>query len=92
MTRWPSCSTRFAFKVLAAAFNHDSVEIGADPVHLMFVLEQAIRRDQLPPDVEKRYLEFIKAELAPRFDAVREAVLTAPRDTASLRGEIVIRR
>ncbi len=60
-------STRFAFKVLAAAFNHDSVEIGADPVHLMFVLEQAIRRDQLPPDIEKRYLEFIKAELAPRY-------------------------
>jgi serine protein kinase len=60
-------STRFAFKVLAAAFNHDSVEIGADPVHLMFVLEQAIRRDQLPPDVEKRYLEFIKADLAPRY-------------------------
>ncbi|MDB5509669.1 MAG: putative serine protein kinase, PrkA [Hyphomicrobiales bacterium] len=60
-------STRFAFKVLAAAFNHDSVEIGADPVHLMFVLEQAIRRDQLPPDTEKRYLEFIKAELAPRY-------------------------
>jgi serine protein kinase len=60
-------STRFAFKVLAAAFNHDSVEIGADPVHLMFVLEQAIRRDQLPPDIEKRYIEFIKAELAPRY-------------------------
>lgn len=60
-------STRFAFKVLAAAFNHDSVEIGADPVHLMFVLEQAIRRDQLPPETEKRYLEFIKAELAPRY-------------------------
>jgi serine protein kinase len=60
-------STRFAFKVLAAAFNHDSVEIGADPVHLMFVLEQAIRRDQLPPDIEKRYLEYIKAELAPRY-------------------------
>ncbi|MDO9442061.1 MAG: PrkA family serine protein kinase [Beijerinckiaceae bacterium] len=60
-------STRFAFKVLAAAFNHDSVEIGADPVHLMFVLEQALRRDQLPPDTEKRYLEFIKADLAPRY-------------------------
>lgn len=60
-------STRFAFKVLAAAFNHDSVEIGADPVHLMFVLEQAIRRDQLPLDIEKRYIEFIKADLAPRY-------------------------
>ncbi|WP_131194121.1 PrkA family serine protein kinase [Lichenihabitans psoromatis] len=60
-------STRFAFKVLAATFNHDTVEVGADPVHLMYVLEQAIRREQLPADIEKRYIEFIKAELAPRY-------------------------
>jgi serine protein kinase len=37
-------STRFAFKVLAATFNHDTIEVAADPVHLMYVLEQAIRR------------------------------------------------
>ena len=43
-------STRFAFKVLAATFNHDTTEIAADPVHLMYVLEQAIRREQLPDD------------------------------------------
>jgi serine protein kinase len=60
-------STRFAFKVLAATFNHDTIEIAADPVHLMYVLEQSIRRDQMPPDTEKRYLEFIKGELAPRY-------------------------
>jgi serine protein kinase len=60
-------STRFAFKVLAATFNHDTTEVAADPVHLMYVLEQAVRREQLPPDSEKRYLEFIKAELAPRY-------------------------
>jgi len=60
-------STRFAFKVLAATFNHDTTEIAADPVHLMYVLEQSIRREQLPQDTEKRYLEFIKAELAPRY-------------------------
>ncbi|MBN8905845.1 MAG: PrkA family serine protein kinase [Rhodospirillales bacterium] len=60
-------STRFAFKVLAATFNHDTTEVGADPVHLMYVLEQAIRREQLPNEIEKRYLEFIKAELAPRY-------------------------
>ena len=40
-------STRFAFKVLASTFNHDTTEIGADPVHLMYVLEQSIRREQL---------------------------------------------
>ncbi|WP_430913174.1 PrkA family serine protein kinase [Methylobacterium sp. sgz302541] len=60
-------STRFAFKVLAATFNHDTTEVSADPVHLMYVLEQALRREQLPPETEKRYLEFIKGELAPRY-------------------------
>src|SRR5579871_5198180 len=60
-------STRFAFKILAATFNHDTTEVGADPVHLMYVLEQSIRREQLPEEVEKRYIEFIKAELVPRY-------------------------
>jgi serine protein kinase len=60
-------STRFSFKVLAATFNHDTTEIAADPVHLMYVLEQTVRREQLPEETEKRYLEFIKAELAPRY-------------------------
>ncbi|HYZ32792.1 MAG TPA: PrkA family serine protein kinase [Crenalkalicoccus sp.] len=60
-------STRFAFKVLAATFNYDTTEIAADPVHLMYVLEQAIRREQFPDETEKRYLEFIKADLAPRY-------------------------
>ncbi|TXL78186.1 PrkA family serine protein kinase [Vineibacter terrae] len=60
-------STRFAFKVLAATFNHDTTEIAADPVHLMYVLEQTIRREQLSGEMEKRYLEFIKGDLAPRY-------------------------
>ncbi|MBI1358842.1 MAG: PrkA family serine protein kinase [Alphaproteobacteria bacterium] len=60
-------STRFAFKALSATFNHDTEEVAADPVHLMYVLEQAIKREQFPEDVEGQYLEFIKAELAPRY-------------------------
>ena len=60
-------STRFAFKVLAATFNHDVSEVAADPVHLMYVLEQSIKREQFPQDTENRYLEFIKADLAPRY-------------------------
>src|SRR3712207_9386947 len=43
-------STRFAFKVLAATFNYDTTEVAADPVHLMFTLEQSIRRDQYPDE------------------------------------------
>ncbi len=60
-------STRFAYKILSETYNYDSHEIGADPVHLMFVLEQAIKREQMPEDTETRYLEFIKEELAPRY-------------------------
>ncbi len=60
-------STRFAFKALSATFNHDTEEVAADPVHLMYVLEQAIKREQYPDDVESTYLEFIKADLAPRY-------------------------
>lgn len=60
-------STRFAFKVLAATYNHDTTEVAADPVHLMYVLEQNIRREQFPQETENKLLEFVKADLAPRY-------------------------
>ncbi len=60
-------STRFAFKILAETFNFDNEEVAADPVHLMYVLEQSIRRARYPEAVEKQYIEFIKSELAPRY-------------------------
>lgn len=60
-------STRFAYKVLSETFNFDTEEIGADPIHLMYVLEQAIRREQMSEDNEDRFVEFIKEELAPRY-------------------------
>ncbi len=59
-------STRFAYKALSETFNFDS-EIAADPVHLMYVLEQFIKREQYADETEKKYLEFIKADLAPRY-------------------------
>ncbi|NHO31025.1 PrkA family serine protein kinase [Acetobacter fallax] len=60
-------STRFAYKILSATFNHDSTEVSADPVHLMYVLEQAVRREQFPPEVEANYLAVLKTELASRY-------------------------
>lgn len=60
-------STRFAFKVLSATFNHDPTEIAADPVHLMYVLEQAIKREQFPVEIEASYLAALKSELAGRY-------------------------
>ncbi len=60
-------STRFAFKVLSETFNYDTKEVAADPVHLMLVLEQAIKRQQFPHELEVNYLDFLKSELAPRY-------------------------
>ncbi|CUI69034.1 PrkA family serine protein kinase [Cognatishimia activa] len=61
-------STRFAFKVLSNVFNYDTQEVAADPVHLMYILEQMIKREQFPQETEAQYLEFIKTELAPRYE------------------------
>src|ERR1700752_4745668 len=41
-------SPRFSFKTLAETFNFDHEEVAADPVHLMYVLEQSIRRARYP--------------------------------------------
>src|SRR4029078_4281811 len=60
-------STRFAFKILSQTFNYDTKEVAADPVHLMYILEQAIRREQFPKEQEAAYLDFIKSELARRY-------------------------
>jgi len=60
-------STRFAFKILSQTFNYDTKEVAADPVHLMYILEEAIKREQFPKETEAAYLEFIKSELARRY-------------------------
>ena len=71
-------STRFAFKILSKAFNHDSEEIACDPVHLLVVLEEAIRREQFNGDTEKKYLSFIKDYLVPEYaDFIGNEIQTA---------------
>lgn len=60
-------STRFAFKVLSRTFNYDSSEIAANPVHLMYVLEQQLLHEQLPPEDEDEYIGIVKGVLAPKY-------------------------
>jgi serine protein kinase len=60
-------STRFAFKILSKVFNFDPTEIAANPVHLLYVLEQQIEQEQYQEEVATRYLGFIKEYLAPRY-------------------------
>jgi serine protein kinase len=60
-------STRFAYKILSQTFNFTPEEVAADPVHLMYVLETAIKREQFGEEKEQKYLDFIKSELSPRY-------------------------
>ena len=60
-------STRFAYKIISQTFNFTPEEIAADPVHLMFVLENAIKREQFGEEKEESYLNFIKSELSTRY-------------------------
>ena len=60
-------STRFAFKILSRVFNYDNTEIAANPVHLLYVLEQQIEQEQFPPETAERYMSFLKGILATRY-------------------------
>ncbi len=60
-------STRFAFKILSQVFNFDHSEVAANPVHLLYVLERQIEREQFAPEVEEKYLSYLKGWLAPRY-------------------------
>ena len=60
-------STRFAFKILSKVFNFDTTEIAANPVHLLYVLEKQIEQEQFQPELQEKYLRFIKEYLAPHY-------------------------
>jgi serine protein kinase len=72
-------STRFAFKVLSATFNHDVTEVSADPVLLLLTLQKAIKELDLPEEkmefyeeiieiyLKSRYAEFIRKEIQKAF-------------------------
>ncbi len=60
-------STRFAFKILSRVFNYDHTEVAANPVHLLYVLEQQIEQEQFPPEVAEKYMSFLKGILASRY-------------------------
>lgn len=86
-------STRFAFKILSKVFNFDSTEVAANPVHLLYVLEQALEREQLPSEVFERYLGFIKEFLAPRYvDFIGKEIQTAYLESYSEYGQNIFDR
>ena len=86
-------STRFAYKILSAVFNHDQTEIAANPVHLMYVLEQRLAREDLPDETRRRYVEHIKGYLAPRYaEFIGKEIQTAYLESYSEYGQNIFDR
>jgi serine protein kinase len=86
-------STRFAFKILSRVFNFDHTEVAANPVHLFYVLEQQIEREQFPQELHDRYLEFIKGFLIPRYvEFIGKEIQTAYLESYSEYGQNIFDR
>jgi len=86
-------STRFAFKIISKVFNFDSTEVAANPVHLLYVLEQQIEREQFPPETEQRYMSYIKEHLAQRYvDFIGKEIQTAYLESYSEYGQNIFDR
>ncbi|HTH08182.1 PrkA family serine protein kinase [Acidovorax sp.] len=86
-------STRFAFKILSRVFNFDSAEVAANPVHLMYVLEQQIEREQFPAELETKYTSYIKEFLSPRYaEFIGKEIQTAYLESYSEYGQNIFDR
>jgi len=86
-------STRFAFKILSKVFNFDNTEVAANPVHLLYVLEQQIEREQFPSEVEEKYLSYLKGYLTQRYiDFIGKEIQTAYLQSYSEYGQNIFDR
>lgn len=86
-------STRFAFKILSRVFNYDSTEIAANPVHLLYILEQQIEQEQFPQEIAERYLSYLKGYLAPRYaEFIGKEIQTAYLESYSEFGQNIFDR
>lgn len=86
-------STRFAFKILSKVFNYDHAEVAANPVHLLYVLEQQIEQEQFPPEITEKYLTHIKGYLAPRYaEFIGKEIQTAYLESYSEYGQNIFDR
>jgi serine protein kinase len=86
-------STRFAFKILSKVFNFDATEVAANPVHLLYVLEQQIEREQYPQEISERYLSYLKGYLSPRYvEFIGKEIQTAYLESYSEYGQNIFDR
>ena len=86
-------STRFAFKILSTVFDLRPEEQQANPIDLMFVIEEAIKKEALAEDKHQKYLDFIKSNLQPKyFEFLEKELRTAYLESYSSFGQNMFER
>lgn len=86
-------STRFAFKILSKVFNYDHSEVAANPVHLLYILEQQIEQEQYPPEIKDKYISYLKGNLAPNYaEFITKELQTAYLESYSEFGQNIFDR
>ena len=86
-------STRFAFKLLSSTFDLRPEERQANPIDLMFVIEESIKKEALPEDIHDNYSAFIKEYLQPHyFEFLEKELRTAYLESYSTFGQNMFER
>lgn len=86
-------STRFAFKILSRVFNFDHAEVAANPVHLLYLLEQQVEREQFSAELEQKYISYIKEFMALKYvDFIGKEIQTAYLESYSEYGQNIFDR
>ena len=86
-------STRFAFKVLSAVFDLRPEEFQANPIDLMYVIEEAVKKEALVEEKHNKYVDFIKSFLQPKYhEFIEKELRTAYLESYSSFGQNMFER
>ena len=85
-------STRFAFKVLSSTFDVRPEEKQANPVDLMYVVEEAIKKEALTEEKHKQYLTFLKELKQKYFEFLEKELRAAYLDSFDSFGQNMFER
>ena len=86
-------STRYAFKVLSKVFNFDDEEVAANPVHLMYVLEQSIKDSDFDDTTKESLGAFLRGTIQENYkEMIGREIQTAYMESYAEYGQNLFER
>ena len=86
-------STRTAYKILSKVYNHDVDEIGADPVHMLYIIKKTIDQEGYSDEVKDSYMSYVDKVLTKDYaDFIHKEINTACIDSYSEFGQTMFDR